>query len=500
MSEPASSRISLCMIVRDEEQLLPGCLESVRGVVDEIVVVDTGSSDATPEIVRAHGGAAAAARVAGGFLRGAQRLARRGDGRLDSLDGRRRAPAARGARAAPAADRAERRRGRVPRPHPKRDAHRRAGDARAPAVPQPQGNPVLRADPRADLALVRANPRPRGPSADFTIDHLGYNFSADKLRSKYERNLRLLAAAKRQNPRDAYVRFCLGQTLMLLGDRGGGGERNPRGARRGAGRTDLDAAARRHPRGGVQQPGAVRAGARRARGGAPAVRRVAGHLPEQVTAHLMAYRAHQALGRSEPALAGADRGGPAARSARRRPPGDRSDGGPRGAVARDGPKPVAARPAGAGAGELPARPGRPQGPVRKDAGARSRSAPSPRTRWTRRSAWRTKPAALAPEDDGLADLACFILLKLGRFDEAAERMRGCWSGARPTRSSGGVSSASWPRRAARKRRWPRPKLRRIPEFPRCGMTPGRAGEKNWNFLKLRTRASIIAVNGKSTRE
>jgi tetratricopeptide (TPR) repeat protein len=33
-------------------------------------------------------------------------------------------------------------------------------------------------------------------------------------------------------------------------------------------------------------------------------------------------------------------------------------------------------------------------------------------------------SALAPEDDGLADLACFILLKLGRFDDAAERLRG----------------------------------------------------------------------------
>ena len=35
--------ISLCMIVRDEEAVLARCLESVRGVADEIVVVDTGS-------------------------------------------------------------------------------------------------------------------------------------------------------------------------------------------------------------------------------------------------------------------------------------------------------------------------------------------------------------------------------------------------------------------------------------------------------------------------
>ena len=44
--------ISLCMIVRDEEEVLARCLESVRGIADEIIVVDTGSKDLTPEIAR----------------------------------------------------------------------------------------------------------------------------------------------------------------------------------------------------------------------------------------------------------------------------------------------------------------------------------------------------------------------------------------------------------------------------------------------------------------
>jgi tetratricopeptide (TPR) repeat protein len=44
--------LSLCMIVRDEETTLPTCLASVRGVVDEVVVVDTGSSDRTIDIAR----------------------------------------------------------------------------------------------------------------------------------------------------------------------------------------------------------------------------------------------------------------------------------------------------------------------------------------------------------------------------------------------------------------------------------------------------------------
>ncbi len=44
------SRISLSMIVRDEATQLRQCLESVAGFVDEMVVVDTGSSDDTVAI------------------------------------------------------------------------------------------------------------------------------------------------------------------------------------------------------------------------------------------------------------------------------------------------------------------------------------------------------------------------------------------------------------------------------------------------------------------
>ena len=34
--------ISLCMIVKNEEKLLGRCLESVKDIVDEIIIVDTG--------------------------------------------------------------------------------------------------------------------------------------------------------------------------------------------------------------------------------------------------------------------------------------------------------------------------------------------------------------------------------------------------------------------------------------------------------------------------
>jgi tetratricopeptide (TPR) repeat protein len=49
------TRLTLCMIVRDEEALLRGCLESVRGIVDRMVIVDTGSRDRTRAVAEAAG-------------------------------------------------------------------------------------------------------------------------------------------------------------------------------------------------------------------------------------------------------------------------------------------------------------------------------------------------------------------------------------------------------------------------------------------------------------
>jgi len=51
----AISSITLCMIVKDEEDYLQGCLDSVKNVVGEIVIVDTGSTDSTVSIAEKFG-------------------------------------------------------------------------------------------------------------------------------------------------------------------------------------------------------------------------------------------------------------------------------------------------------------------------------------------------------------------------------------------------------------------------------------------------------------
>ncbi len=54
-AQGARPRVSLCMIVRDEEERLPACLASVAGLVDEIIVVDTGSRDRSRDVAGAAG-------------------------------------------------------------------------------------------------------------------------------------------------------------------------------------------------------------------------------------------------------------------------------------------------------------------------------------------------------------------------------------------------------------------------------------------------------------
>jgi glycosyltransferase involved in cell wall biosynthesis len=46
---------SLSMIVKNEESMLPDCLESVKNLVDEIIIIDTGSSDNTLNVAKSFG-------------------------------------------------------------------------------------------------------------------------------------------------------------------------------------------------------------------------------------------------------------------------------------------------------------------------------------------------------------------------------------------------------------------------------------------------------------
>ena len=48
-------RLSVCMIVKNEERFLGQCLASVKDIADELIVIDTGSTDRTVEIAQKYG-------------------------------------------------------------------------------------------------------------------------------------------------------------------------------------------------------------------------------------------------------------------------------------------------------------------------------------------------------------------------------------------------------------------------------------------------------------
>lgn len=47
-------RLSLCMITKNEEANIDRCLNSIKGLVNDIIIVDTGSTDRTIEIAKNH--------------------------------------------------------------------------------------------------------------------------------------------------------------------------------------------------------------------------------------------------------------------------------------------------------------------------------------------------------------------------------------------------------------------------------------------------------------
>lgn len=55
MNQVSRPILSLCMVVKNEAQLLGECLKTLRNVVDEIVIVDTGSTDRTIPIAKSFG-------------------------------------------------------------------------------------------------------------------------------------------------------------------------------------------------------------------------------------------------------------------------------------------------------------------------------------------------------------------------------------------------------------------------------------------------------------
>ncbi len=213
----APSPISLCMIVKNEEKYLEECLASVQGLVGEMVVVDTGSSDGTVEIARKFGARvyhytwqndfAAARNFALSQCSLPWILYLDADERLLPKYHQTVLQAVRGKKAdafylkvfSPVSERM----GNVPHEQAYPRLFRKLPGVRFEGKIHEQISP----------SLIRAGAR--FAHLDVTILHLGYNLDEDAIQQKIERNLSYLRQQLREEPTNPYVYFQLGQTLIL---------------------------------------------------------------------------------------------------------------------------------------------------------------------------------------------------------------------------------------------------------------------------------------------
>lgn len=211
-------RVSLSMIVKNEELLLRGCLESVRNVVDEISIVDTGSTDGTVRVAREFGARVSTFTWTGDFSEARNVALANCDGDwvlyLDADE--RLAPGQesliRALVSSPSASAYNVRvrsgltlpSGRTVQVMSYPRLLRRTPSVRFEGVVHEQVMPsILRAGGRIE------------PSA-LLIEHLGYDRGYEILKKKAERNLTPLIQQAASEPDDWYARLQIAKTRMLL--------------------------------------------------------------------------------------------------------------------------------------------------------------------------------------------------------------------------------------------------------------------------------------------
>ncbi|MFO7655329.1 MAG: glycosyltransferase family 2 protein [Candidatus Krumholzibacteriia bacterium] len=219
MSKP---RLSLCVIVRDEETMLPGFLERVAGLWDELVAVDTGSGDGTVALLEAAGARVvhhpwsddfAAARNASLapatgdwilFLDADERVTPELVVEIRSLLGDDRAGAATVVM-----------RNELPGGHRRESALLRLF-RRDPAV---RFRHRIHEDVCEDVQAMLARTDRRLVALRGAVDHLGYVQEVAAAREKKERDRRLLRRALDDDPRDLYSAFKLLELARFWDDR-----------------------------------------------------------------------------------------------------------------------------------------------------------------------------------------------------------------------------------------------------------------------------------------
>lgn len=214
--------ISLCMIVRDSARTLGRCLRSIRPWVSEMIVVDTGSVDGTPELARRLGARvfhfpwccdfAAARNESIRHACGQWIFWMDADDTMNGVNGRRLMELA----AEPARPNLL---GYVMQVHCPGGGHR--GDVTVvDHVKLFQNRPDLRFQGRIHEQILPAIRRAGGEVGwtDVYVTHSGADYSAAGRRRKFARDVRLLHLELRDRPNHSFTLFNLGMTHADVGE------------------------------------------------------------------------------------------------------------------------------------------------------------------------------------------------------------------------------------------------------------------------------------------
>ena len=224
LREGLPPRLSVCLIAKNEERFLDGCLESIRGLADQIILVDTGSTDRTVEIARAHGAEIHFRAWDNDFsaARNAALLHARGDWIL-VLDADEEVSKAHHSNLRALLTQANTIAYRLPLVDVGREDQ---GVSQVPRLFRnaPQQFYVSRVHEQvyASLELNREKWSMENRFGDARLLHYGYQTEVVKSRNKVQRNLRLLEQANEEYPNDVNLLMNLGLELWRSGQQGYG--------------------------------------------------------------------------------------------------------------------------------------------------------------------------------------------------------------------------------------------------------------------------------------
>jgi glycosyltransferase involved in cell wall biosynthesis len=210
------------MIVRDEEDNLARCLESVCGFVNEIIVVDTGSRDATPAIAKRYGARICHIPWQEDFSQARNESLKQAIGEwVLVLDADEELPqeTAHSLRRLASCRDVEAWTFSIISPCPSKEAGQRI---RHPGLRMFKSREAYcfegRIHEQIRPSILRANPTAAIRHADVEIVHYGYRQHAGQRREKTLRNISILKQALAERPGDPFLDYNLGLSFYALGD------------------------------------------------------------------------------------------------------------------------------------------------------------------------------------------------------------------------------------------------------------------------------------------